>query len=79
MNALEGTLTDLLVSRLGVVAEGVTPDSTYEQLMLDSLGLIEFLLIIRKELGVSLDDDALQTGTTLAETARLVEAKGSRV
>ena len=47
--------------------------------MLDSLGLIEFLLIIRKELGVSLDDDALQTRTTLAETARLVEAKGSRV
>jgi acyl carrier protein len=79
MNALEGTLTDLLVSRLGVVAEDVTPDSTYEQLMLDSLGLIEFLLIIRKELGVSLDDDALQTRTTLAETARLVEAKGSRV
>ncbi|CAO5257405.1 acyl carrier protein [Frankia sp. AgKG'84/4] len=79
MNTLEGTLADLLVSRLGVVAEDVTPDSTYEQLMLDSLGLIEFLLIIRKEIGVSLDDDALQIRTTLAETARLVEAKGSRV
>jgi acyl carrier protein len=79
MNALQEKITQLLITHFGVAAEAVTPDTTYEQLSLDSLVLIELTMIIKKELGVRLDDDALQAGSTIADTAELIESNGVRV
>jgi acyl carrier protein len=79
MTPLQEKITELLVTHLGVDAEGIRPETAYRDLRLDSLALIEFTMIIQRELGVLLDDDALQADSTIADTAELIESKGARV
>lgn len=78
MNVLQEKVAELLVSHLGVAAGTITADTSYEQLALDSLALIEFTMIIKNELGVHLDDDALQARCTIADTAEMIESKDVR-
>lgn len=79
MTTLQEKITELLVANLGIAADDVRPEATYADLKMDSLALIEFTMIIQKELDVLLDDDALQAATTIAGTVELIESKGARV
>ena len=73
MTALQDRLAALLVSDFGVPAGDVRPDVPFADLGLDSLALIEFTMVIKKETGAVLDDDALQPKSTLADVVGLIE------
>ncbi|WP_256106106.1 acyl carrier protein [Streptomyces sp. ODS05-4] len=78
MSAIQDKLTELLVTQLGVPAAKIEAGVTYKDLGLDSLALIEFTMIVNKELGADLGDDLLQGETTIAETVGHIESQGVR-
>ncbi|MBN0044357.1 acyl carrier protein [Streptomyces actuosus] len=78
MSTVQEKLTDLLVTQLGVPAAKIEPGISYKDLALDSLALIEFTMILNRELGTDLSDDLLQAETTVAETVEFIEAQGVR-
>lgn len=78
MSAVQEKLTDLLVTQLGVPAAKIEPGITYKDLALDSLALIEFTMIVNRELGTDLSDELLQPETTIAETVEFIESQGVR-
>jgi acyl carrier protein len=76
MSDLTEQLVDLLTSQVGVDEDGLRAEATFDELELDSLVLIEFALILKKEFGVVLEDGELTPDLTVRETARLLAAKG---
>lgn len=76
MSDLTEQLVDLLTSQVGVDEDGLRAEATFDELELDSLVLIEFALILKKEFGVVLADGELTPELTVRETAALLAAKG---
>ncbi|MFJ9538355.1 acyl carrier protein [Streptomyces sp. NPDC101225] len=73
MSAMYGRLVDLLVGRFEVDRAEIGPDTTFEDLDMDSLFLVELLLVIQSEFGVPVDDDAASPGDTITQVAELLE------
>lgn len=68
-----------LLARFGVPETEITLDSTFEDLDLDSLTLVEFTLCAEQEFGVKIEDDALNRQDTLERAAELIEIQGAAV
>ncbi|WP_030380556.1 MULTISPECIES: acyl carrier protein [unclassified Streptomyces] len=73
MSAMYDRLVGLLVDRFEVDRDEIGPDTTFEELDMDSLFLVELLLVIQSEFGVHLDDDAASPGDTIGRVAELLE------
>ena len=73
-------VTAVVASVAGVPAERLAPTARLESdLEMDSLRRVELLGVIEEELGIYLDDDALDPDATVADVAAMVEAaKGSK-
>lgn len=74
MNDIEEQLYALLIQEIPVPREGLTRDTTLEEIGLDSLATIEFMFQIEDQLGIRFD----QTGTppkTLGDVFDEVHAK----
>ncbi|BAJ28545.1 MULTISPECIES: phosphopantetheine-binding protein [Kitasatospora] len=69
----------ILVHKLKVTPEQVTPEATREDIELDSLAVVELSLVLETEFGVSVTDDELLDTETIGEMAELVESRMSRV
>lgn len=69
----------LLVENFGVSEDEVTPDTTFEELDLDSLDLVEFSTAAEEELGVRVTDEEAAELSTIGDAARLLESKGAQV
>lgn len=76
MSDLTKKLVDLLTTQVGVEEDVLDAEATYDELDLDSLVLIEFALILKKEFGVVLEDGELTPDFTVRRTAELLESKG---
>jgi acyl carrier protein len=70
-------LRELLVSHFGVEEHEVTPEATFAQLDLDSLGIVEFALVAEKEFGVVLAEDDVTPKVKVADAVALLTAKGA--
>ncbi|MFC3998991.1 acyl carrier protein [Nocardiopsis sediminis] len=68
-------LVDLLVTRFQVDREAISPDATFEELELDSLFLVELLLVVQSELGVEISEDATSPQDTVQHAAGLIDAE----
>ena len=79
MSELTEQLMTLLTTKVGVLEDDLRPDATYDELDIDSLVLIEFALIIKKEFGVTLVEGELTPDFTVAQTAQLLAARGVAV
>ncbi len=79
MNPVYERVKALLVEKFGVPADDITPESTFEDLDLDSLDLVEFALAAEEELGVRITDEEAEELETLNDTVKLLEAKGAKV
>ncbi len=79
MSDLTERLVDLLTRQVGVDEAGLRAEATFDELELDSLVLIEFALILKKEFGVVVEDGELTPNLTVQGTAKLLEAKGVMV
>ncbi|TDD84659.1 acyl carrier protein [Actinomadura rubrisoli] len=69
-------LVDLLVTRFEVDSEAVGPDVVFEDLELDSLFLVELLLVAQSELagpGVRISEDLVSPSDTVRRAAELIE------
>ncbi|GGO37509.1 MULTISPECIES: acyl carrier protein [Streptomyces] len=66
-------LVDLLVDRFEVDRAEIGPDTKFEDLDMDSLFLVELLLVIQSEFKVSIAEDAATPGDTVTAVAGLIE------
>ncbi|GAB1688978.1 acyl carrier protein [Krasilnikovia sp. M28-CT-15] len=79
MSVSKDRLRALLDERFGVPAADITDEATFEELALDSLILVEFALVVRKEFGIALDSWELEPSFTVKDAAELVDAKAALV
>ncbi|WP_053847516.1 acyl carrier protein [Streptomyces sp. NRRL B-24085] len=73
------TLKDILVGKLKVDPDRITPEATREDVELDSLAVVELSLLLEKELGVNVSDDELMETTSIGDMVRLVESRKAEV
>ena len=69
-------VSSVLVDTFHVDRENVVPETTLEQLGLDSLALMEFVFAVEDKLGVRIPEDKLdprQAGVTLGRLATLLD------
>ncbi|MFF2009811.1 acyl carrier protein [Streptomyces sp. NPDC058195] len=73
------TLKEILVSKLKVTPEQVTPEATREDVELDSLAIVELSLVLEKELNMVISDDELLELPTIGAMAELMEQRSAKV
>ncbi|CAN5403443.1 acyl carrier protein [soil metagenome] len=69
----------MLDDKFGISADEITPESSFEELDLDSLDLVEFSMAAEDDLGVKITDDEAAELKTVGDAVRLLEAKGASV
>jgi acyl carrier protein len=72
-------LAALLISRFGVSEDELRPDVTFAELDLDSLALVEFVMVVEKEFGVPVGEDDLTPQATVTDAIELIGGKVVRV
>jgi acyl carrier protein len=71
------TLESILVENFGVSADEVTPETTFADLELDSLDLVELSMAVEDRIGVGLADDEVEQIASVGDAVKLIEAKVS--
>lgn len=69
-------LIDLLVNRFEVDSGDVRPDVTFDELEMDSLFLVELLLVLQSELGergALISEDVASPADTIADAAAKID------
>lgn len=73
---VQAKMRDLLVDELGLDADKITDEATFEEdLEVDSLGVVELLMALEDEFGVRIPDDEAENITTVGEAIEMVVAK----
>lgn len=57
----------ILIETFKVPEDDIRPDATFESLELDSLDLVELMMVIEEELGVRIEDDEAEEIRTVAD------------
>ena len=71
-------LVDFMVERLGLLQEEITPTSRFkEDLGLDSLDMVELVSVLEGELGMEVDDTAVESLATLDDAVAYIESRRS--
>ena len=76
MTATYDRVASLLSDRLGVTADDISPEATFDELDLDSLDLVEFALGAEEEFGVRISDDEAEGLKSVGDAVALLETKG---
>ncbi|MFF7394342.1 acyl carrier protein [Streptomyces scabiei] len=74
MGAVYEKLVDLLVNHFAVARAQIRPDATFEELDMDSLFVVELLLVIQSEFDVEIQDDAVGRADSIGHLAGIVES-----
>ena len=69
------TVKDILVGTFKVPAEGLTADTTFDALGLDSLDLVELTLVVEERTGMKIGDDEVEKILTVGDAVALLETK----
>lgn len=69
-------VAELLVDRLGVAEDDISPSATFGDLDLDSLDLVEFALGAEDVFGVRISDDEAEGLRTVGDAVALLDSKG---
>ena len=73
---IESKLTELLVEELGLDADKITMDATFEEdLEVDSLGVVELLMALEDNFGVTIPDEEAESIGTVGQAVDIVELK----
>lgn len=75
MNAQETLLVSLFDNHFGIPTDEVGPATTFNELGIDSLIIIELALLLRKRLGIDLADQDLTSDHTIGQAADVLAAK----
>lgn len=73
---IEKRMNGLLVSELGLDEAKLKPEARFEEdLEVDSLGVVELLMALEDEFGVSIPDEEAENITTVGEAVDIVIGK----
>ena len=73
---IEQRMNGLLVSELGLDAAKLSPEARFEEdLEVDSLGVVELLMALEDEFGVSIPDEEAESIGTVGQAVDIVIAK----
>ena len=73
---IESKMTELLVEELGLDADKITMNATFEEdLEVDSLGVVELLMALEDNFGVTIPDEEAESLVTVGEAVDLVAKK----
>ncbi|MER3395750.1 MAG: acyl carrier protein [Acidimicrobiia bacterium] len=73
---LEAKLIDLMASHLEIPKEQIKKDATFgDDLKVDSLGVVEMLMAVEDEFGITIPDEEAEKLTTVGEAIDLVASK----
>lgn len=73
---VESRLKNLLVSELGLDETKITPEARFEtDLEVDSLGVVELLMALEDEFGVTIPDEEAEGIGTVSQAVDVVIAK----
>lgn len=73
---LEGKLMDLMARELEIPRDKITLDATFgDDLEVDSLGVVEMLMALEDEFGITIPDEEAEEIKTVGEAIDLVETK----
>jgi acyl carrier protein len=73
---IESKMRELLVEELGLDADKITMEATFEEdLEVDSLGVVELLMALEDNFGVSIPDEEAESIGTVAQAVDIVERK----
>ncbi|QKW05286.1 acyl carrier protein [Streptomyces sp. NA04227] len=75
MSSTYDRLVTLLAEGFGIEPEEVQPETTFADLDLDSLALVELTLAAQEEFGISLGDEDLHATNSMAQTVDVLESK----
>ena len=75
MDAIEQMIRETLVDRFGVFGTDIGPATTFDDLNVDSLVLVELTVILKRAYGVPLETGELTEDLTVGQVAELVRAK----
>ncbi|MFI9503726.1 acyl carrier protein [Nocardia sp. NPDC052566] len=62
----------ILKDQLDIEVSGLSADTAFEELGVDSLVLVEVAVMVREEFGVQVTDEELAAGQTIGGAARIV-------
>lgn len=69
-------LKEVLINELGLDADKVTEDATFEEdLEVDSLGVVELLMALEDEFGVKIPDEEAENIHSVGQAVDMVHAK----
>lgn len=69
-------LKEVLVNELGLDADKVSEDATFEEdLEVDSLGVVELLMALEDEFGVKIPDEEAENINTVGQAVDMVHGK----
>lgn len=68
-------LKKIIVDQLGVDEDAITPDATIESLGADSLDLVETIMTVEEEFGVSFDDNGIEDLKTVGDILNFIAKK----
>jgi len=75
MASMYDTLVNLLVDRFEVDRAEIRPGITFEDLEMDSLFVVELLVVVQTELKVKIDEDSASPRDTIERAAEMIEAQ----
>jgi acyl carrier protein len=78
MNPIIQFIIDTLITKFQVSPEGLTADSMFESMEIDSLVLIELGVILGNQFDVEIDGGDLMTERSIRRAAALIEARSTR-
>ncbi|MGW3664610.1 acyl carrier protein [Streptomyces sp. NPDC005141] len=73
-------LSELVAYHFDIGADRLRPDTTFDELGMDSLALMELVVVLESETGIQIPDDLAEIGptATLSEIADAVKQIGDR-
>lgn len=74
-DAIFSKIVELLDDKFGIEADEVNRDTTFEDLDLDSLDLVEFSMAVEDELDVKIEDEEAADLKTVGDAVALIEEK----
>ncbi len=74
MSAVQDDLFAILTGKMGIPAGELSPGTTFEDLDLDSLALIELSVSIQKTFGVVIDETELSPERRLGEVVDAIDS-----
>ncbi|MFJ8437447.1 acyl carrier protein [Kitasatospora griseola] len=75
MNDVYDRLVGLLTRGFGIEPDEVSAETTFNELEMDSLALVELGLAAQDEFGVKIEDDDIRSSDSIGQAAEAIAAK----